>query len=204
MSLVVMAVLAVALATPASAIDQMTGVTMTMTPAEADRGGDMDLVVTLHNHNNRSLTITTLTVQIYNGMILGSTDENGMYHVNPENGIVPANGTREFAVPGNAPDYIGVCSVAVTIAGVFDGDENATFDTFVSSINLNPDVGGFILAGALCLIVPLIIIVVVVVLAVLYLSRKSGPGPAYGLRCPQCGEVMPPGSTYCSRCGKKD
>lgn len=203
-SLVAMVVLAVALATPASAIDQMTGMTMTMTPAEADSGGSMNMAVTLHNHNDRSLTITSLTVQIYNGMILGSTEENRMYHINPENGLVPANGSREFAVPGNAPDYIGMCSVAVTVAGVFDGDENATFELFTSSINLNPNVGAFVLAGALCLIVPLIIIVIVVVLAVLYFGKRSGPSPTYRLQCPQCGEAMPPGSTFCTRCGKKD
>ncbi len=205
MSLALIAALAIAATPPASAIDQMAGVTMTMVPAEADSGGKMGLNVTLHNHNDRSLTITSLTVQIYNGnMMFSSSSENKMYHINPENGLVPANGSREFAVPGNAPDYLGMCSVTVTIAGILDGDENASIGLFTSSIFLNPNVGGFVLAGVLLLIVPVAIIVVVVVLAVLYFSKKSGPAPAYGLRCPRCGEVMPPGSTHCTRCGKRD
>lgn len=200
---VLIALTVLSCASPATAFEEMSGVTMTMSPSEATSGGDMDLVVTLFNNNDRSLSISTLTVQIYNGMFLGQTDDYEMYHINPADAVVPANGSKDFRVPGNAPDYIGMCAVAVTIAGVFDGDENASFDLFSSSITLNPNAGGFIATGLLLIFAPLIIAVVAVVVVVYFFSKKGGNSTAYQPRCPRCGAVMPSGSTYCPRCGRK-
>lgn len=188
---------------PVAAFEEMSGVTTSISPSEATGGSNMDLVVTVHNQNNRSLTVTSLTVQIYNGPFLVSSNENQMYHINPTDALVPANGSKAFKVPGNAPNYVGPCGVFVSIGGLFDDDENASVGVFSGSITLNPNVGGFIAMGMLIVLVTIIVIVVVAVIAVLYFGKKSAPSTAYQLRCPQCGAVVPPGSPYCANCGRK-
>lgn len=203
-SLMLLAVMVTSCSAPASAFDQMAGVTMDLSPTEVASGGAMNLAVTLNNQNDRSLVITSLTVQIFNGAFLGSSPEYKLYTINPDDGLVPAGGSKEFGVPGNAPHYIGTCAVAVTFAGTFDGDENASFGLLMSQLDINPNVVGFAIAGALLDIVPLVLIVAVAIIAVMYFGRKSGPRAEYGLRCPQCGETMPPGSKFCNRCGKRN
>ena len=164
----------VACVPPAAAFDEMSGITMAMSPQEATSGARLDLVVTLGNQNDRDLTITSLTAQIYNGGMFSPEAKYEMYHINPSEGLVPANGTRSFELGGNAPKYVGMCSVAVTIAGVFEGDENASIDILFSSITLNPDVRGFMLTGALLFIIPLAIAVAAVAVVIWHLGKSRG------------------------------
>lgn len=92
------------------------------------------------NHNNRSLLVTVMTVQVYNGHA-GWTEENQRYVVDVSDGLVPANGSKTFDVSGKAPKYVGSCSVTVVIAGIFDGDENASISGMMTYMTLNPNVG---------------------------------------------------------------
>jgi hypothetical protein len=203
LAIVLLTTMVILCTSQASAFEEMTGVTMLVSPSEANSGGDLDMTVTVANHNNRSLLVTVMTVQVYNGHA-GWTEENQRYVVDVSDGLVPANGSKTFDVSGKAPKYVGSCSVTVVIAGIFDGDENASISGMMTYMTLNPNVGGFLVTGLLIVLVPIIAVVVGVVVAVYFFSRKDVPNPAYSRRCGWCGEVMSPGSTYCGRCGKNN
>ncbi|MBI0584062.1 MAG: zinc ribbon domain-containing protein [Methanomassiliicoccus sp.] len=189
-------------AAPVSAFDELSGLSMEMTPTEVTSGSSMDLKVTLHNNNDRSIYVTSLTVQIYDGSMWSSMDEYKLYSINPSDGLIPAMGSKQFTISGKAPNYVGICSVAVTLSATMEGSMNSSIGLLTSSIIINPDMtGGLVFAGAL-LLLPLSAIVVVIIIVVVVLGRRKAPSSSSQSRCHGCGEPLPPGGSYCPRCGR--
>jgi hypothetical protein len=65
------------------------------------------------------------------------------------------------------------CSVLVTIGGIFDGDENASFDVFSTYINIEP--GMNLDLGMMCLVFVGGIVGVVVLMIILFGRRRTSP-----------------------------
>lgn len=199
----VLAVLAVS--APASGFDELTGCTMEFAPVEMDQARSTHFTVTIHNNNNRSLTVTSMTMQITNGFMHGMSDDFRLYQVSTIDGIIPAGGSKQFGHDGIAPDFIGQCSVIVTISGILEGSDNTSIGLFTASTMLNPTMPvGLISLGILLLVIAVVVIIAVVILIVVLMGKNKQPAGRPPMGCPSCGAPNSSGGLFCPQCGRKN